>query len=108
MINNERCISYFNEGPGDFPDWLPVTVHNCVYDCLLCQKICPKNMDYLKNVIGPIEFDEIETEMLLSGKSMNEFPLVLKKKLVFLGMDQWLSAIPRNIKVLLENSEQNL
>ncbi len=105
LLNNERCISYFNEGPGDFPDWLPATAHNCIYDCLLCQKICPKNKDYINNVIGPIDFDEMETEILLSGKAINKFPLVLKKKIVFLGMDQWLSAIPRNIKVLLENSE---
>ena len=108
MINNERCLSYFNEGPGDFPEWLPKSIHNCLYDCLLCQKICPGNKDYINNIIGPIEFNETETDMLLSGKLMKEFPPTLKKKVVFLGMDQWLSAIPRNIKVLLENSESDL
>jgi epoxyqueuosine reductase len=105
LINNERCLSYFNEGPGDFPDWLPKSAHNCLYDCLLCQKTCPQNKYYMDNIIGPIEFEEAETDLLLSGKSLNELPLALKKKVVFLGMDQWISAIPRNIKVLLENSE---
>lgn len=102
LIDNERCVSYFNEGPGDFPEWLPKTAHNCLYDCLKCQNICPKNKDYIGNVIGPIEFDKDETDLLLSGKSMKEFPPALKKKVRFLGMDQWIQAIPRNIKILLE------
>ena len=83
--------------------WLPKSAHNCLYDCLLCQKICPQNKDYINNIIGPIEFDEAETEALLSGKSIKELPNALKKKVVFLGMDQWFSAIPRNIMVLMEN-----
>jgi epoxyqueuosine reductase len=105
LINNERCLSYFNESSGDFPEWLPKSVHHCLYDCLMCQNICPKNKDYINNVIGPIEFDEVETDLLLTRKSMIDFPLALKKKIRILGMDEWLSAIPRNIKILLENNE---
>lgn len=105
LINNERCLSYFNEGPGDFPEWLPKSAHHCLYDCLMCQSICPQNKDYIDNVIGPIEFDEEETGLLLSGKSMTEFSPALKKKVRFLGMDSWLSAIPRNIRVLFENKK---
>jgi epoxyqueuosine reductase len=106
LINNEKCLSYFNESAGDFPEWLPKSAHHCLYDCLMCQSICPQNKDYIDNVIGPIEFEETETNLLLSGKSMKEFPSALKKKVRFLGMDSWLSAIPRNMKVLLESKER--
>lgn len=105
LINNERCLSYFNESPGDFPEWLPKSVHHCLYDCLLCQRNCPQNKAYITNVIGPLEFDDAETEMLLSGKAMRVFPRELKKKVRFLGMDSWLKAIPRNMRVLFENYE---
>ncbi|MCG8484459.1 MAG: hypothetical protein MJA31_14195, partial [Clostridia bacterium] len=84
LINNQRCLSYFNEAPGDFPEWLPKSVHHCLYDCLMCQNICPKNKDYIDNVIGPIEFDEAETDLLLSEKAIKEFPNILKKKVRFL------------------------
>ena len=105
LINNERCLSYFNESPRDFPKWLPKSVHHCIYDCLMCQNICPENKNYIDNVIGPIEFDEIETDLLLSGKSIKEFPNAMKKKVRFLGMHEWIEAIPRNIKILLEKNE---
>jgi epoxyqueuosine reductase len=105
LINNERCLSFFNENARDFPEWLPKSAHNCIYDCLMCQTICPRNKDYVNNVIGPIEFDEAETGFLLDGKSMKELPLSLKKKVKFLGMDVWLNAIPRNMKILFENYE---
>lgn len=104
LIDNERCLSYFNEGPGDFPEWLPDSAHHCLYDCLMCQNICPQNKDHLNHVIGPLEFNETETGLLLSGKTMKEFPAALQKKVIFLGMDSWLGAIPRNMRVLFEKA----
>jgi epoxyqueuosine reductase len=105
LINNEKCLSNLNESTGDFPEWLPKSAHNCIYDCLRCQNICPKNKDYIGNIIGPIEFDEVETDLLLSGKPIEEFSPALEKKVRFLGMDEWLSAIPRNLKVLFEGNK---
>lgn len=103
LINNERCLSYFNEGTGDFPEWLPKSAHHSLYDCLMCQSICPANREYVSNVIGPIEFDEWETNLLLSGGPMDKYPPDLEHKVKLLGMDRWIDAIPRNLKVLLEN-----
>ncbi|TCL59716.1 epoxyqueuosine reductase [Hydrogenispora ethanolica] len=105
LIDNERCLSYFNESPGDFPDWLPRSVHHCLYDCLMCQRICPQNRERIDHVTGPVEFDEAETALLLSGKTLPEFPPALRRKVRFLGMDEWLGAMPRNIRVLLENHQ---
>jgi epoxyqueuosine reductase len=106
LIDNERCLSYFNESAGDFPEWLPISVHHCLYDCLKCQIGCPMNKEYVNHVIGPIEFSENETDMLLSGSPFDTFSLDLKQKSITLGLHQWLDAIPRNLKILLESSDR--
>jgi epoxyqueuosine reductase len=36
LINNKRCLSYLNESADEFPEWLPLSVHHCLYDCLKC------------------------------------------------------------------------
>lgn len=103
LIDNERCLSYFNESAEDFPQWLAKSVHHCLYDCLRCQEVCPANREVIGNVIGPIEFDATETDLLLSGVPMDGFPADLEQKVKFLGMDKWIRAIPRNLRILLEN-----
>lgn len=101
LLNNERCLSYYNESPGEFPEWIPLSAHHCLYDCLKCQINCPMNTDYVDNVIGPIEFSEEETHMILSGGKFYGFSPALQKKVKLLGMDEWLEAIPRNLRILL-------
>lgn len=102
LIDNERCLSYFNEFPGEFPEWMPLSAHNCLYDCLKCQSICPMNKTYMNHVIGPIKFCEEETNTLMSGEEFKKFNPDLKKKVKLLGLDQWLKAIPRNLSVLFK------
>jgi epoxyqueuosine reductase len=105
LINNEICLSNLNESPGEFPEWLPKSVHHCLYDCLKCQIICPMNKAYVKNIIGPIKFSEEETELLLSGSPLDAFTPELKQKAKYLGMDEWIGSIPRNMKALFELSD---
>lgn len=105
LIDNEKCLSFFNESPKEFPDWLPLSVHHCLYDCLKCQINCPMNREYVNNVIESIKFSEDETDMLLSGSPFDAFPPALQQKSKILGLNQWLDAIPRNLKILFELSE---
>ncbi len=105
IIDNERCLSNLNESPGEFPAWLPKSVHHCLYDCLKCQIICPMDKDYLNHVIGPIQFSEEETERLLSGGPLDAFSPELRQKSKLLGLDPWIENIPRNLKVLFELSD---
>jgi len=107
LIDNEKCLSFFNEGPGDFPDWLPTSAHHSLYDCLKCQMKCPMNKDYVNHMIGPIKFDENETDMLLTGNPYENFSPELKDKAKLLGFDKWLPAIPRNLKTLIKLSNEN-
>ena len=80
LIDNERCLSYWNEGAEPFPKWIPKSAHHCVYDCIKCQVKCPMNKDQIKNVVGPIQFTELETNILLSGLQYEKQPVSLKKK----------------------------
>ena len=105
LIDNERCLSYFNESSEEFPEWIPLTAHHCVYDCLKCQINCPMNKQYADNVVESIKFSEEETSMLLSGRKLDEFSDALKQKSKVLGLDDWIDAIPRNLKILFQLSD---
>jgi epoxyqueuosine reductase len=107
LIDNEKCLSYFNESPGEFPAWISPSAHHCVYDCLRCQIGCPLNKEFVGNIIGPIRFDDAETGMLLAAKQFHDFGPDLQKKAALLGMDQYLTVIPRNLKVLFDVAERN-
>jgi Uncharacterized Fe-S protein len=102
LIDNERCLSCHNERPEPFPEWIPPKVHHSPYDCLRCQLACPMNRPYLGRAIGPICFDEAETETLLAGKAFEELQPELKAKSRLLGLYQWAAALPRNLRALLE------
>lgn len=104
LINAERCLTYFNEADGkwDFPEWVQPSFHNCIYGCLRCQSVCPKNKDYLDNVIEPVEFTEDEALLLVEGRPLEQFPAILKQKVKELDMFDYLTALPRNLKVLLD------
>lgn len=102
LIDNQRCLSCVNEVPGEFPDWLPAAVHHTLYDCLICQKICPMNCGQADKVIEGVSFTEEETGMLLAGKSIDTFSEEFKTKIYMLGIDEWYEAIPRNLKALFE------
>lgn len=109
LIDNNRCLSFFNEGDEEFPEWLPKSAHHCLYDCLKCQLICPMNKEYNSNLKSPIIFNEKETEILLMGVPFNEYSDELKMKAKLLGIAEWpyiTKAIPRNLRVLFEMSEE--
>lgn len=103
LINNERCLTYFNEADAkwDFPEWVHPSLHHCIYGCLKCQNICPKNKEYLDNIVEPVEFSEEEAQLLLEGKPLEQFPEKMKQKVKELDMFDYLAALPRNLKILL-------
>ena len=100
-IDTDRCLSYWNEGPNPFPDWMPETAHNCVYDCLECQITCPMNRGRCEPA-GTVRFGEPETEMLLSGTPLDRQPESMQAKVRYLGMHFWPDGIPRNLRVLFD------
>ncbi len=104
LIDNQKCLSALNEVPGDFPEWLPVSVHHTCYDCLRCQEHCPMNIGHIDKMENTLAFSEQETGMLLQGEPIESFPESTKQKIFELGLDEWYPAIPRNIRMLMDIS----
>ncbi len=104
LIDNQRCLSAMNEMPGEFPEWLPISVHHTMYDCLRCQEVCPMNKEAMSIVPPTISFSEEETEQLLEGAPYESLSAFMKSKTKLLGLDPWMSAIPRNLRILLEQT----
>lgn len=102
LIDNQKCLSCINEIPGEFPAWIPITAHHTLYDCLICQRICPMNYEQADNVLEGISFSQEETNMLLDGKPIDTFSEEFKTKVYMLGINEWYEAIPRNLKTLFE------
>lgn len=103
LINNKRCLTYFNESGGwDFPDWIDESAHNSIYGCVKCQIVCPHNREQLKHTIETVEFSEDETDMLLKDNNYEGYSYELKEKVKNLCMEEFLSAVPRNLKVLID------
>ncbi len=102
LIDNERCLSYFNEGPQPFPAWIQPEWHNSLYDCLRCQIDCPMNQAHLETTPATIRFNEAETAQLLTGAPLTDFSPEFQATARHLGLDDWWEAIPKNLRALME------
>ncbi len=104
LIDNERCLSYFNEVPNPFPAWIQPEWHNSLYDCLLCQEYCPMNRPHLAAVPETIYFNEAETAQLLAGAPLADFSPEFQAVARHLGLDEWWEAIPKNLKAMISTT----
>lgn len=105
LIDNDYCITKFNEwGTQEMPEWIPKKAHNHLIGCLHCQDICPLNRKRIVNITDKVEFDEIETEYLLSDKS-KAAPEGLLEKLKMYHIDPAFESLPRNLKLMLDSVE---
>ena len=107
LIRAELCISYHNEKPGDipFPAWLKSSWHNCLVGCLICQKVCPENKNYLQSIRQGATFTQKETELLLKEPTSQKLPVDLEEKLKECDLMGLLDIIPRNLRALLHLSK---
>ncbi|MBN1109836.1 MAG: epoxyqueuosine reductase [Methanomassiliicoccales archaeon] len=101
LLHAERCITYHNEMPADrpFPDYVSEGMHNAVVGCMICQKVCPVNVQVRDWMVHHTHFDEEETRFLMKGDFSGPQAKKLAARLEPLGLD--LGAFPRNLRVLL-------
>lgn len=104
LIRAERCITYFNEGSDEFPNWVDPTWHNCLIGCMICQDVCPANKDYKKWITAGGEFSDEETRMILEGVQRDKLPLKIIDKLKRLNMWDDYNLLQRNLSVLITHS----
>jgi epoxyqueuosine reductase len=107
LINNEKCLTYFNESPKKIPEWVSKDAHHCLCECLKCQFYCPMNKDHIHNVDDSIKFSEEETQMILSKKKYDEFSDDFKYKAKKLGINDFFEALPRNLKLLMDLEDES-
>lgn len=103
VIKSERCLTYFNEQSGQFPEWIDPSSHNCVIGCLKCQEICPENKRYYLKSKFKEEFNERETNLILNNIPYEELPEELQTKISNLCLTYYYKHLLRNISPLIEN-----
>ena len=58
LIRAERCLTYYNEEPGNLPQWIDIKWHNALIGCRICEKVCPENSTILRKNLEVIEFTD--------------------------------------------------
>ncbi len=101
LIHAERCITFVNEWPGEFPEWLDPAWHNSLIGCMKCQLICPVNKQFVKWVEEGENFSESETELILNEVPLDRLPPETAHKLNRSYME-YLDVLPRNLRALMK------
>jgi epoxyqueuosine reductase len=104
LLRAERCITWWNEKPGDvpFPEWVPVRAHHAVVGCMRCQLVCPENGRVLRGSERGPSFSEDETRTLLQARRPGELPQELRLRLIAWDMLPMLDTLPRNLAACLK------
>ena len=101
LIHGEKCLTYFNRNPGNFPQWLKPEWHNSLVGCIRCQELCPAN-DPVKDDIQVLqEFNETETEILLCTDTFEQLPESLQARFDEFGFPELHGFLLRNLRALL-------
>ena len=102
LIDTDKCLSAINEGGTEpFPDWISKTAHHKLVGCIRCQNVCPMNFKALENITDTLEFDNAETDEILSGKALDELPDKMKK----LNVHYAWNSVPRNLTAMFNNPD---
>lgn len=104
LIRAERCLTFLNENPGDWPDWVSPRAHNCLLGCLECQRACPANPELPIDYTG-LSFSAAETRLLLSDESIadDRAESGIRMKLAWLGQPYVESVLGRNLRALTQS-----
>ncbi len=101
-VHAERCITFFNEGSEEFPEWIDPAWHNSLVGCMRCQLVCPVNKRFTKWVEDGEDFNEAETELILNRVPLDRIPPETVHKLNRCYMLEYLDLLPRNFRALLK------
>lgn len=106
LIRAERCLTYLNEEPGEWPGWLPPAAHHCLLGCAACQETCPMNTG-LTRFEDLAAFTREETDRILSGPPGDDtIWRDAAAKLGEIGLKSYAPLIGRNLRALMEAGRQ--
>ena len=105
LLHADRCLTYANERPGDWPAWAAGGPHRCLVGCLLCQRVCPANPRLQVEATG-VTFSGEETRAILAGlpRAAPAIQQSVRTKLVQLGPDYLEPFLARNLDPLVPRS----
>ncbi len=101
LLDTSRCLTFLNEGFGDFPNWLPAEAHSAAIGCLRCQEACPENVKHRAAVERVFVFDRRTSQALLEGRSTDSLPLEAADLLRTLELAGQEEKLARNLSALL-------
>ncbi len=110
QVHAEKCLTFVNESPGDFPSWVKPEWHNSLIGCTRCQDICPVNQPYLEKRGHAPTFSASETEQILKKTAFSELDAVTQQKLRDIAYDDtWLYVyLARNLGALVTASKNKI
>ncbi len=103
-VNIDKCLTLYNENPGDFPNWILGSMHHALMGCMKCKSICPAN-EGIAELSGNLEdVTEEETRKILKGTPDDALLKSLQRKLkqfrAAATRDQF-PILSRNLRVLI-------
>ncbi len=108
LLHAERCLTFHNERSNSFAKWLSPAWHNCLVGCMICQKVCPANKDFVKWIESGATFDSEETALILTGVPDDRLPQKTLDKLKNLNVMEYYNMLGRNLRVLMEQKISNI
>lgn len=102
-VNTNKCITRYNEQPGDFPEWIQGNYHNSLVGCSKCQEICPQNYKKSKEIVISVSNEMIN--QIMDVNSYDELNQNTRELLNELSIERYFQVLKRNIKMLIEKEK---
>jgi epoxyqueuosine reductase len=102
--NIDKCLTLYNENPGEFPNYIQGSMHHALMGCMQCKSPCPAN-EGIAELSGNLEdVSEEETRKILRGAPDDALMQSLQRKLrqfkATTSKDQF-PILKRNLSVLI-------
>jgi len=104
IINIDIILTYFNERVAEFPDWVAPSWHNSLIGCMICQRVCPVNTQFLDWYEETVSFSEPETEQILNGVPKDQLSRSASEKLRKIYLLEEMALLPKNLRVLINQA----
>jgi epoxyqueuosine reductase len=103
-VNIDKCLTLYNENPGEFPNYILGSMHHALMGCMQCKSPCPVN-EGIAELSGNLEdVSEEETRKILRGTPDDALLKSLQRKLrqfrATTSKDQF-PILKRNLSVLI-------
>ena len=107
QLRVERCLTFHNESPEPFPQWMDSSWHHCLVGCMRCQHYCPVNKEVRTWTERFAELTGQETALLLRGATNDELPPSLIAKFNSTGLLEDVVGLSRNLRSVIAAAEQH-